>query len=145
MHLVDKRWEGTAIGLGTKKVIGRVHMTQIQIGNHILFSPFSVLKENYTCKSILEVILGLDLLQHYQCSIDLKNNVLVIGSVGTEMPFLPESHFAPYERSPSSGSRQKDFEEDMMVTVKKREKRKLKAVIGRRLKVVAAFLIDLIW
>ena len=145
MHLVDRRWEGTAIGLGTKKVIGRVHTTQIQIGNHILFSPFSVLKENDTCKSILEVIIGLDLLQHYQCSIDLKNNVLVIGSVGAEMPFLPDTRFVTYERSPFADSRQNDFEEEMMATVKKREKPKLKTVIGRRLKVMAAFLIDLIW
>merc|ERR1719414_2810485 len=86
MRLVDKRWAGIAKGVGTQKIIGRVHMAQIQIKDDFLTSSFSILEEQP-----MDMLLGLDMLKRHQCCIDLKRNLLIIGSTGTETPFLAES------------------------------------------------------
>jgi len=85
-RLVDRRWAGVAKGVGTQKIIGRVHLGQIQIGNDFLQSSFSILEDQP-----MDMLLGLDMLKRHQCSIDLKNSRLVIGTTGTETPFLSES------------------------------------------------------
>jgi len=86
MRLVDQRWAGIAKGVGTQKIIGRVHMAQIKIENDFLTSSFSILESQP-----MDMLLGLDMLKKHQCTIDLKRNVLVIGTTGTETPFLSES------------------------------------------------------
>ena len=86
MRLVDKRWAGTAVGVGTQKIIGRVHMAQIQIQDDFLTSSFSILEAQP-----MDMLLGLDMLKRHQCCIDLARNVLVIGSTSNETPFLAES------------------------------------------------------
>lgn len=85
MRLVDTRWSGVAKGVGTQCIIGRIHMVQIQIGNDHLTTSFCVLEEQK-----MDMLLGLDMLKRHQCCIDLKQNVLKIGTTGTETPFLAE-------------------------------------------------------
>lgn len=85
MRLVDTRWAGVAKGVGIQRIIGRIHMVQIQIGNDHLTTSFSVLEEQP-----MDMLLGLDMLKRHQCCIDLKKNVLKIGTTGTETPFLAE-------------------------------------------------------
>ncbi|KAG7159225.1 DDI1 2-like [Homarus americanus] len=72
MRLMDTRWGGIAKGVGTQKIIGRIHMSQIQIENDFLASSFSILEDQTMC-------------------IDLKNNKLHIGTTGTVTNFLGES------------------------------------------------------
>merc|ERR1719427_2002880 len=93
MRLVDQRWAGVAKGVGTQKIIGRVHMAQIQIESIFLTSSFSILEDQP-----MDMLLGLDMLKKHQCTIDLKKNVLVIGTTGTQTPFLPESELPPCAR-----------------------------------------------
>uniref|UniRef100_U5EW96 Putative dna damage inducible protein n=1 Tax=Corethrella appendiculata TaxID=1370023 RepID=U5EW96_9DIPT len=85
MRLVDTRWAGIAKGVGIQKIIGRIHMVQIQIENDFLTSSFSVLNEQP-----MDMLLGLDMLKRHQCNIDLKHNLLKIGTTGTETRFLAE-------------------------------------------------------
>lgn len=93
MRLVDQRWAGIAKGVGTQKIIGRVHMAQIQIEKDYLTSSFSILEEQP-----MDMLLGLDMLKRHQCVIDLKKSVLVIGTTGSETHFLPESELPPCAR-----------------------------------------------
>jgi len=93
MRLVDQRWAGIAKGVGTQKIIGRVHMAQIQIETDFLTSSFSILEDQP-----MDMLLGLDMLKKHQCTIDLRKNCLVIGTTGTETPFLPETELPPCAR-----------------------------------------------
>ncbi|XP_067316171.1 protein DDI1 homolog 2 isoform X2 [Pseudorasbora parva] len=86
MRLVDRRWAGIAKGVGTQKIIGRVHLAQVQIEGDFLPCSFSLLEDQP-----MDMLLGLDMLKRHQCSIDLKKNVLLIGTTGTETRFLPEA------------------------------------------------------
>jgi len=94
MRLVDQRWAGIAKGVGTQKIIGRVHMVQIQLEQEYLTSSFSIL-ENQP----MDMLLGLDMLKKHQCTIDLGKNCLTIGTTGTQTRFLPEGELPPCARS----------------------------------------------
>ncbi|KAJ8677658.1 hypothetical protein QAD02_013445, partial [Eretmocerus hayati] len=85
MRLVDTRWSGVAKGVGVQRIIGRIHMVQIQIGNDHLTTSFSVLE-----KQPMDMLLGLDMLKRHQCCIDLRDNTLTIGTTGARTPFLTE-------------------------------------------------------
>lgn len=61
MRLVDSRWAGIAKGVGVQKIIGRIHMVQIQIETDYLTTSFSVLEEQP-----MDMLLGLDMLKRHQ-------------------------------------------------------------------------------
>eukprot|EP00117_Sycon_ciliatum_P002756 scpid51209/ scgid1539/ Protein DDI1 homolog 2 len=85
MRLMDGRYAGIARGVGTQKILGRVHLAQIQIEDDFLQASFSILEEQ-----TMDLLIGLDMLKRHQCCIDLRKNVLHIGTTGTETPFLAE-------------------------------------------------------
>lgn len=93
-RLIDERWSGIAQGVGTQKILGRIHLCQVQIENDFLSSSFNVL-ENQP----MDMLLGLDMLKRHQCVIDLKDNILKIGTTGTETKFLNESELPAHARS----------------------------------------------
>ncbi|KAJ1963549.1 DNA damage-inducible protein 1 [Dispira parvispora] len=82
-HLVDGRFQGVAQGVGTSKILGRIHRTHLVLGGQHLVCSFNVLD-----MKDIDIIIGLDMLRRHQASIDLKRNALVINDVAT--PFLPE-------------------------------------------------------
>ena len=84
-RLIDKRFQGLAKGVGTQKILGRVHLLPLKIGNDFFPCTFSVLDNQP-----MEMLLGLDMLKRHQCVIDLKENVLKIGTTSTSAPFLAE-------------------------------------------------------
>ena len=64
MRLVDRRFAGIAFGVGQQKIIGKVHLGQLQIGNDFLTSSFQVLQDQSE-----DMLLGLDMLRRHQVSV----------------------------------------------------------------------------
>eukprot|EP01082_Thalassiosira_pseudonana_P015789 g14433.t1 g14433 contig9:1826223-1827768(+) len=95
LHLVDNRFEGTAVGVGTGKILGKIHIVDMTIGGYdfpcsitVMDSKSGLGDENMDC------LFGLDMLKRHRCSIDLAKNALIfpVGSSGDVMvaPFLHE-------------------------------------------------------
>lgn len=81
--LLDTRFSGVARGVGTAKILGRVHLALLHVQGEVLETTFTVMAD-----SSYDMLLGLDMLKRHQASIDLKQNVLRIGGAVAE--FLPE-------------------------------------------------------
>eukprot|EP00954_Amorphochlora_amoebiformis_P005645 445250-Amorphochlora_amoeboformis.AAC.1 len=81
-HLIDKRWQGMAKGVGTAKIIGRIHAAQIQIGSAFFTMSITVLEGQD-----MQFLFGLDQLKRHQACIDLKENCLRI-----QVPHLNTKH-----------------------------------------------------
>ena len=89
LRFLDKRYAGMASGVGTAKILGKIHMVQMKLGNSY-FPVSATILEN----SSMDVLFGLDTLKRYRCCIDLHKNVLRMGDGVTgaeEVPFLSES------------------------------------------------------
>ena len=82
-HLVDKRFGGEAKGVGTGKILGRIHAADLRIGDLFLTCTFLVMETLG-----VDLIFGLDMLRRHQVLLDLNKNVLKIQN--KEFPFLSE-------------------------------------------------------
>lgn len=112
-RLVDTRWAGIAKGVGIQRIVGRIHMVQLQIGEAFLPTSFSILEQQP-----MDMLLGLDMLKRHQCLIDLRRNVLVIGTTATETPFLAENELpdcarlsGPHSEAESSSAMEMEDQE----------------------------------
>lgn len=92
-RLIDRRFQGVAVGVGRQKILGRVHMYSLEIAGDHLPTSFSIL-ENQP----MDMLLGLDMLRRHQCCIDLRQNRLLIGTTGHSTEFLGEAEIPVNER-----------------------------------------------
>lgn len=87
LRLLDTRFAGIARGVGTAKIMGRVHMAEMKLGSHIFPISITVLEDDG-----MEFLFGLDNLRKHEASIDLKQSCLIMG--GERVPFMSEGDIA---------------------------------------------------
>ena len=97
-------------------------MAQLQIENDFLSSSFSILEEQP-----MDMLLGLDMLKRHQCQIDLKRNVLVFGTTGTETKFLTESELPECAKLSSKAV---SMEEALAESAKEAERRDVERAVA---------------
>ena len=99
-HLIDERYAGQARGVGTGRILGRIHMAQMKFGNS--FYPFSI---TILEKSDVGFLFGLDMQKRHRCCIDLSQNHLRMETVnGIEVvPFLNEAEIEERRRGQGEG------------------------------------------
>lgn len=67
MRLVDKRYAGTAVGVGSCKILGKIHAADIEIEGKFLTCAFTVIENNS-----VEFLLGLDMLKRFSVIFSCK-------------------------------------------------------------------------
>ena len=105
LHLVDERFAGVAVGVGTGKILGKIHMVELEIGAYVFPCSITVMdsKEGLGDKN-MDCLFGLDMLKRHRCCIDLGKNVLrfAVGSETMEAEFLHEKDL-PTEKGGTKG------------------------------------------
>jgi DNA damage-inducible protein 1 len=73
-EFIDKSYNGMADGIGSQKIIGRIHYLEIQIDNYII--PMSIdVVENINDK--FDILVGLNVLYANGINVDIKNQCLI--------------------------------------------------------------------
>lgn len=93
-RLIDRRFQGVAKGVGTQKIIGKVHQAPITIAGVLMPCAITVLEKEQD----MDFIWGLDMLKRHQCCIDLLKNELKIGTIDKSVPFLGEHQLPSFAK-----------------------------------------------
>jgi DNA damage-inducible protein 1 len=88
--LIDTRFSGIAAGVGTGKILGRIHIVQLQIGNSYFPCSVSVMDDPVPGAKEMPFLLGLDMMKRHLCLLDLQSGKLKFPMAGIEAPFLHE-------------------------------------------------------
>ena len=83
LRLMDSKFSGIAYGVGTSKILGKIHLAPMKIGTQYYNCSFTILEN-----SDIDILFGLDNLKKLRCKIDLELDSLIIGE--HNIPFLSE-------------------------------------------------------
>lgn len=84
LRMMDSRFAGMARGVGTTKILGRIHMAQMKVGTTFIHCSLTVLESDG-----VDFLFGLDMLKRHSAVIDLGKNVLRLAN--EEISFLSEA------------------------------------------------------
>ncbi len=73
------------MGVGTAKILGRVHAADMKILDRTFPCSFTILEDNK-----VDLLFGLDNLKRHQCEIDLVTNLLHLRNREISVAFLSE-------------------------------------------------------
>eukprot|EP00919_Chromeraceae_sp_WS-2016_P021110 GHVR01050004.1.p1 GENE.GHVR01050004.1~~GHVR01050004.1.p1 ORF type:complete len:295 (-),score=64.82 GHVR01050004.1:97-960(-) len=104
IDLVDRRFRGVAVGVGSAPIIGRIHVTKVKVGGSVLMCSFTILSTTDSNGGSssgggtagIDIIIGLDTLMKHECVINLKDSVLQVAD--TVVPFLQEKDLPTHAR-----------------------------------------------
>ena len=86
MRLADTRFSGQVVGVGTDKIVGRIHAINLEIGGNFYDCSIYVIEN-----AKIDMLFGLDMLKRHQCCIDLHKNVLTLNAGQFSVPFLSDA------------------------------------------------------
>lgn len=81
--LIDTRFKGQAVGVGTSAIVGRIHCSQISISKTTVPAMLTILHSEQ-----FDMLLGLDLMRRHGWILDAKNKCLKMGE--DVVPFIPK-------------------------------------------------------
>ena len=58
LHLVDNRFEGTAVGVGTGKILGKIHIVDMTIGGYDFPCSITVMDSKRSCEECIDISSG---------------------------------------------------------------------------------------
>ena len=87
LHKLDTRFAGMAIGVGSSKILGRVHLADMKLlaCDQMIQVSLTVLEDNK-----VDLLFGLDNLKRHQCCIDLVEHRLHFNRGEFSVPFLSD-------------------------------------------------------
>jgi hypothetical protein len=92
-HLVDERFAGVAVGVGSAKILGKVHLAPMRVEGKFLPVSITVMDDKVGLgDKNMDFLLGLDMLKRHKMTIDLARNALTFVMDGALVvaPFLSE-------------------------------------------------------
>eukprot|EP00775_Hariotina_reticulata_P003751 gene3751-4009_t len=89
-RLLDKRFAGLAVGVGSSRILGRIHQAPLNVAGHFTTCSITVLEQ----RDGPQFIFGLDMLKRHLCVLDMAAGELRFGSCDATLKFLPE-HLIP--------------------------------------------------
>lgn len=114
MRLIDVRFSGIARGVGTAKILGRVHSAPLKVADLHLPCAFTIMEVsansllllfsglNHSQGRDVDLLFGLDMLKAHQACIDLERDLLRIK--GRTVAFLPEHELPDQARTDHSST-----------------------------------------
>ena len=95
MDLLDERFRGVAVGVGTGTILGKIHIAQLELQDYHFPVSLTIMDDPPPGSEAKDMpfLLGLDMLKRHTCSIDLEKGCLKFRlSPGKylETPFLHE-------------------------------------------------------
>ena len=67
LHLMDDRFKGVAVGVGTGKIMGRIHVTPLKVRDHFFPCTITVMdSEKGLGNQNMEFLFGLDMLKKHR-------------------------------------------------------------------------------